>query len=64
MVTRSTLMISNVMSTTVRSSRSRSNSPESFWETSSSICSLRAWRASPVVAADPELARPRGGPGW
>ena len=35
--TRSTLMISNVMSTMVRSSRSRSNSAESFCETSSSI---------------------------
>ena len=36
MVTRSTSMTSNVMSTTLRSSRSRSSSPESFWETSSS----------------------------
>ena len=54
-------MISNVMSTTVRSRRSRSSSAESFWETSSSICSFRAWRASPRVALDPELAA-AGGP--
>ena len=64
MVTRSTLMISKVMSTTVRSSRSRSSSPESFCETSSSICSLSAWRASPVVALDPELARAAVRRGW
>ena len=59
MVTRSTLMISKVTSTTARSSRSRSSSAESFWETSSSIWSLRAWRASPRRRLHLELAH-----GW
>ena len=59
MVTRSTLMISKVTSTTARSSRSRSSSAESFWETSSSIWSLSAWRASPVAAST--LSWPTGG---
>ena len=64
MVTRSTAMISNVMSTTVRSRRSRSSSAESFWETSSSIWSLRAWRASPRRGVDAELTAPEGRHGW
>ena len=64
MVTRSTLMISKVTSTTARSSRSRSSSAESFWETSSSIWSLRAWRASPRRRLHLELAQRVGGPGW
>ncbi len=60
MVTRSTLMMSKVVSTTVRRSRSRSSSAESFWDTSRSIWSFTACRASPVLASTRSC--PAGGP--
>ena len=59
-VTRSTLMISKVTSTIVRSSRSRSSSAESFWETSSSICELERL-AGLAGGGAPPGAGPTGG---
>ena len=56
MDTRSTFITSNIMSTTLPSSLSRSNSPESFWEMSSSSESFLACRSSADVGRHPELA--------
>ena len=63
-MTRSTLMTSNVMSTIVAEQPVEVELGGELLGDLEQHRSLRAWRASPVVGADAELARRPGRPGW